>query len=158
MEKIMLAAFFAFLGAVVGVTVVGNKLNKVVEEKHQNSEKFRMMYQMMERWMRKKQSDRTLAKYFEIHGYKNIAIYGMADIGKLLINELKDSGITVVYGIDKNIDVSVAVEVFTPEGPLEDVDAVVVTAIAYFDEIESMLSAKMKCPIISLEDIVYELE
>ena len=157
MERIVLAVFLFFLGAGVGITIVGNQMNKVVEEKHHSSEKFRIMYQMVERWMRIKQSDRTLVKYFEAHGYKNIAVYGMADIGKLLINELKNSSITVAYGIDKNINASSVVEVFAPEESLKDVDAVVVTAIAYFDEIERMLSAKMKCPIISLEDLVYEL-
>ena len=38
----------------------------------------------------------------------------------------------------------------------DDVDAIVVTAVTYFDEIEEMLSEKVSCPIISLEDIIYE--
>ena len=40
---------------------------------------------------------------------------------------------------------------------LEEVDAVVVTAITFFDEIEEKLSQKIDCPIISLEDILYEI-
>ena len=40
---------------------------------------------------------------------------------------------------------------------LETVDAVVVTAITFFDEIEERLSEKVDCPIISLEDILYEV-
>jgi len=40
---------------------------------------------------------------------------------------------------------------------LEDVDVVIVTAITFFDEIETKLSEKLDCPIISLEDILYEV-
>ena len=48
------------------------------------------------------------------------------------------------------------VDVVTPEDVLEPVDVVVVTAIYYFDEIEENLSGKIQCPIVSLEDILYE--
>jgi hypothetical protein len=37
------------------------------------------------------------------------------------------------------------------------VDAIVVTAITFFDEIEEKLSEKIDCPIISLDDILYEV-
>ena len=40
---------------------------------------------------------------------------------------------------------------------LEEVDAVIVTAISFIDEIESTLSTKISCPIISLEDILYDM-
>ncbi len=36
------------------------------------------------------------------------------------------------------------------------VDAIVVTAITFYDEIKEELSRKIDCPIISLEDILYE--
>ena len=48
-------------------------------------------------------------------------------------------------------------DVVTPEDFLEEVDVIVVTAIHYFDEIESMLGEKVDYPIISLEDIIYEI-
>ena len=43
------------------------------------------------------------------------------------------------------------------EDELEPVDAVVVTAITFFNEIEQKLSKKLDCEIISLEDILYEV-
>lgn len=62
------------------------------------------------------------------------------------------------YGIDKNADSIYAdIDVLTVEDDLESVDVVVVTAITFFDEIEEKLSEKMDCPIISLEDILYEI-
>ena len=41
-----------------------------------------------------------------------------------------------------------------PEEVLKDVDAIIVTPIFYFEEIKRKLSAKVRCPIISLEDII----
>lgn len=94
----------------------------------------------------------------EKNGYKKIAIYGMSYAGETLVDELKGAGIEVVYGIDKNADLIYAeVDVMTVDDDFAPVDAIVVTAITFFDEIEGMLSEKMDCPIISLEDILYEV-
>jgi hypothetical protein len=38
---------------------------------------------------------------------------------------------------------------------LDKVDVVVVTAITYFNEIEEMLSLRVDCPVVSLENILY---
>lgn len=81
----------------------------------------------------------------------------MSYAGERLLEELKGSRITVKYGIDKRSDeIYEDIELFSPDDDLEDVDAVVVTAIAYFEEIRDRLSVKMDCPVISLEDAIYE--
>ena len=74
------------------------------------------------------------------------------------MEELRDTGIEVVYGIDKKAgSIYSEVNIVTMDDILEDVDAIVVTAITFYDEIEEKLSDKMDCPIISLEDILYEV-
>ena len=71
---------------------------------------------------------------------------------------MKDTSVEVAYGIDKNAEALYAdIEVVSAEDTLEEVDAIVVTAITFFDEIEEMLTMKVDCPIISLEDILYEV-
>ena len=113
---------------------------------------------MMNQWVKVKQEGKNLASYFEKYGYKKIAVYGMSYAGETLISELKETDITIAYGIDKNAaSIYVDVDVLSMEDNLEPVDAVVVTAITFFDEIEEKLSEKMDCPIISLEDILYEV-
>ena len=47
--------------------------------------------------------------------------------------------------------------VVAPDSDLGEVDAVVVTSITFFEEIEEMLNSKMDCPILSLEDILYQV-
>ena len=82
----------------------------------------------------------------------------MSYAGEALLDELKDSKVKVVYGIDQNADsIYTDVDIVSADDDLEDVDAIVVTAITFFDEIEDKLSNKVSCPIISLEDILYEV-
>lgn len=74
------------------------------------------------------------------------------------VDEFKGTDITIVYGIDKNADSIYAdVDVVSMEDVLDEVDAVVVAAITFFDEIEEKLSEKVDCPILSLENILYEI-
>ena len=64
----------------------------------------------------------------------------------------------IKYGIDKNADKIYAdFLIVTPDSELEEVDAVVVTSITFFEEIEEALSVKVDCPILSLEDILYQV-
>ena len=64
----------------------------------------------------------------------------------------------VKYVIDKNAETIYAdVDIVRPEDTLEAVDAIVVTATYYFDEIEEALCEKVDCPVISLEDVLYEV-
>ncbi|MDE6055804.1 MAG: hypothetical protein K2G55_19075 [Lachnospiraceae bacterium] len=45
----------------------------------------------------------------------------------------------------------------TVNGELAKVEAVIVTAITFFEEIEEKLSQEMECPVLSIEDILYEV-
>lgn len=157
MKKMLLTGASLLTGVGIGGTIMGSKMNHIICEKQEIGEKFRIMYHMMERWMRIKQRGDSLKIYFEVNEYKKIAIYGMGDIGRLLLNEMNELGIDVVYGIDKNVNVTDMINVYSPDSNLPEVDAIVVTPIAYFDDIEGMLSTKVQCPIISMEDIVYEV-
>ena len=116
------------------------------------------LFLMMNEWVKVKQQGKNLADFFVKNGYKKIAIYGMSYAGETLVDELKGSEVTVAYGIDKNADSLYAdVEIVSMEDDLEEVDAIVVTAITFFDEIEEKLAEKVDCEIISLEDVLYEV-
>ena len=113
---------------------------------------------MLNQWLLLKQEGKSLEKYFAENGYKTIAIYGMGEMGNRLYDELKNSSVVEIkYAIDKNAAGTYSeLEVFDPDDEMTEVDAVIVTAIFAFDEIEDELSEKIQCPIISLEDVVYE--
>jgi hypothetical protein len=145
-------------GAAAGAAAMKKSKDKKIKSARGYSEKHLALFQMMNEWVKVKQEGKNLSSYFEKNGYKKIAIYGMSYAGETLLDELKDTGIKVVYGIDKKADAIYAdVDVVTMDDDLEEVDAIVVTAITFFDEISEALSDKVTCPIISLEDILYEV-
>ena len=113
------------------------------------------LFLMMNVWVKVKQDGKNLVSFFEKNGYKKIAVYGMSHVGKNLLDELNGTSIQVAYGIDQNADeIYAEIEILSTEDDFEPVDAVVVSAITFFDEIKEKLSKKIKCPIISLKDIL----
>lgn len=145
-------------GAVVGGIAARTVSSKKIKELLDGHAKVHELYMAFDQWLRIRQEGKTLVEYFERNDYKTVAIYGMKELGERLYDELQDSGITVRYVIDKNADAIYAdVDVITPDDELEQVDVIVVTALYYFDEIEEMLSEKVDYPVVSLEDILYEV-
>lgn len=162
MKKGIMSVLFGIMGMLAG-TIAGAAgavriLKKVVVERKKLSDKHLALFLAMNQWVNVKQNGKNLASYFNTEGYQRIAIYGMSYMGETLVNELKGTNVEVAYGIDKNVlEIYSELIVVSGEEPLEEVDAIVVTSITYFDEIKESLSSKINCPIISLEDILYEV-
>lgn len=162
MKKGFSGVFSAVTGVVVGAVAGGaaakTASSKKIKAMTEKGAKVHELYMAFDQWLRIRQEGKTLVEYFKSQNYKTVAIYGMKELGERLYDELEGSDITVRYVIDKNADSIYAdVDVVTPDDELEPVDVIVVTALYYFDEIEEMLSEKVDCPIISLEDILYEV-
>lgn len=118
--------------------------------------KFYNMYFMLEKWLEGQYSDRCIGDYIISKGWKNVAIYGCGDVGKLLYKELVLHNVNVVCGIDKNENIIYPIRVFNPDTFNEKIDAVIVTSIAFYAEIEELMRKKTNAEIVSLEEIVYE--
>lgn len=158
MKKGIIGVISVLGGAAASAIAVGRQLNNRIMEVQKLSDKHLALFLMMNQWVKVKQEGKHLASYFDKEGYKEIAVYGMSYAGETLIEELKGSDIKIKYGIDRNADKIYAdIDVVTPESALEEVDAIIVTSITFFDEIENMLSEKVDCPIISLEDVLYQV-
>lgn len=158
MNKGIISILSAVTGAGVGAAAVGKVMGDKANSWHQMSDKHLALFQMMNQWVRVKQEGKNLSQYFEANNYKNIAIYGMSYAGETLVEELRNTNINVKYAIDKNANkIYSEIDIATMEDDLEEVDAIVVTAITFFDEIAEKLEEKIDCPIISLEDILYEV-
>lgn len=148
----------AVVGSVVGAGIVGKLSGEATTKAQQMSDKHLELFKMMTQWVRVKQEGKNLSSYFEKNGYKIIAIYGMSYAGETLVDELRETNTKVLYGIDQHADRLYAeVDIVTMEDELKEVDVIVVTAITFFDEVEEKLSELVDCPIISLEDVLYEV-
>nr|WP_296461350.1 hypothetical protein [uncultured Acetatifactor sp.] len=158
MKKGIISVLSALAGAAVGAAAVGKTASEKGEKLQMMSDKHLALFLMMNQWVKVKQEGKHLASYFEANGYRKIAIYGMSYAGETLLDELKGTGVQVAYAIDRSAgSIYADVAVLPLESELGDVDAVVVTAITYFDEVEEQLGRKLDCPVVSLENILYEM-
>lgn len=158
MKKGMIATLATLSGAAIGAVAVGKTVAGELEKAKNMSDKHLALFLMMNQWVKVKQEGKSPVTYLEKNDYKKIAIYGMSYAGETLLEEFRDSEVAVAYAIDRNADgIYTDVDVVSMEDELAPVDAVVVTAIAFFDEIEEKLSEKLDCPILSLEHILYEV-
>ena len=158
MKKIVIGMLSLLGGAVGGMIGTKRVMQKKLNVATNFSDKHLSLFLMMNQWVKVKQEGKNLGEYFERKGLKRIAVYGMSYAGETLIEELKDTGIEVAYGIDKNADkIFSTVDIISMDDSFAEVDAVVVTAITYFDEVKEELSEKVDCQIISLEDILFEV-
>lgn len=151
----ILSLLFGCAGGIIGSRkLIVPKLNNAI----QYSDKHLSLFLMMNQWVKVKQEGKNLSTYFLKNGYKRIAVYGMSYVGETLVKELNGTEIEIVYAIDKNAEnIYSSVDIVSLEDPMENVDAVVITAITFLEEIENQLSKKLSCPLLSLEDILYEV-
>lgn len=158
MKKQLILMISLVMGFAAGVSIIRQREKKAKQKEKEMSEKHLALFLMMNQWVQVKQEGKKLADYLSEHGYKNIAVYGMSFAGERLVNELRGTDIHISYGIDKQADTLYSeIDLVSLEDEWKEVDAIIVTAITFFDEIEKMLSQRIYCPILSLEYILYEI-
>lgn len=115
---------------------------------------------LLVRWVRMLRRKKRLETYFAKKGYQKIAIYGMSDLGQLLAEELERTNVKALYGIDRRADkLAVTIPVYKPQEIILEVDAVIVTAVCFFEEIYGELRKKgIEYPIVSFEELMDFME
>ena len=152
MKKQIISVLSMLAGAAAGAGTVGKMSGEKLDKARKMSDKHLALFLMV------KQKNKNLASYLGEKGYRKIAIYGMSYAGETLAEELADTEVEIRYGIDQKCESIYAnFNIVSVEDELEEVDAVIVTAVTFFDDILEKLSQKLDCPVISLEDILYEI-
>ncbi len=157
MKKSWFKEVIVFLsGSIVGAVGISKITSKSIDANDKRIDKFKSYYSVLTQWLALKQKNESLERYFINKRYKTIAIYGMGELGNRLYEELKTTGIIIEYGIDKNFGFG-DIKILNLDDELPKVDVIVVTAVFDFDKISNDLKDRVNCPIVSLEDIVYEI-
>ena len=157
-KKILGAIAFGFIGFLSGGALFC-KLHWISKRKsNEKLERLRGYYSLLNQWLQLKHLDISLDKYFFNHSYHTVAIYGMGELGMRLYEELKGSEVKVRCAIDKKADsIYSDLEVYCLEDCPKDIDVIVVTPTFAYGEIKEELSCYVDCPIISLEDVLFEM-
>lgn len=155
---VLLSLITGGVGAVTGAMTVLQKLNTKIDYKDKRIDKFKGYFDVTNQWICLKNQGRSLEEYFIKNGYKNIAIYGMGELGNRLLEELEGSSIKAVYGIDKNAESLYSpIELKEIDDELPPVDVIVVTPFFIYDEVEELLMDRVDYPIVSIEDVVFTI-
>lgn len=143
---------------------MNNELSNWEEEKEKlnfQRKRNRELFLAALRWLELLENGTNLLPYFKEHNCCRIAIYGAAEIGRVLLKEFeKDNLIEVPYFIDKNAEKQRekwGIPVYLPEefAELPDVDLVVVTAISFFESVsDTLVKIRPEIPVVSLNTII----
>lgn len=154
----VLSAFAGIgIGLFAGGKIIGRQYEKHCGLIENQADRFSEFYTLMQQWVKVYQTGHNLENYFKKNNYRKIAVYGMSDMGYMVLKELEKSEIEVLYCIDRNADSLFAeIDVRRPDEDLSPVDAVIVAVVQFYDEVKETLSEKLNCPVISLSDVVWE--
>ena len=132
--------------------------SNIINKKEKEKDKFENYSEMYDQWLSLKEKGIHLEEFFLKHNYNKVAIYGIARVGVHLIKELENSDIQIAYAIDEraNLD-SPNIQVYSMKDELPEVDVIVITPPFAYEDIYRELLKKIKCEIVALDDIIYEL-
>ena len=138
-------------------TIKKNHQEYRIKELENMADKFEQYYNLLHMWMLLREKGISLEQYFTKHGYKKIAIYGYGNNGRHLIYELNKSEVRVQYAIDKKARLYQAdIPIYELNSNLPKCDVVVVTVIHEYEKIIGDVKELVKCPIVSLSEVVSE--
>ena len=147
----------AAISTVIQEKTLGKLRRDAMRRIEDDDEKFHEFYYLLLQWVHLHNEGKKLGDYLKRLGYNTVAIYGMKEIGEELLFDLQNSDIIVKYAIDRDADnIFVETDVYRPDDELLPVDCIIVTAIHWFDDIEYAMKKKMDCPILALDDLLYE--
>lgn len=149
-----------FYGMVVGSIIVtvfwGRKFIKKYAELDGNIYKYQLYFITACKWIHINQQKCSIRHWFLKHNYKSVIIYGIGELGKLLIYELEKTDVNVVCGVDQN-DLKVSgIQIMKPDDSIPSADVIIVTPIFCYERIKKMLQIKTNCRIVSVEQLFAE--
>ena len=122
----------------------------------QEREKRELYFRILKAWFWSESHGRSVAKYIKEKAGEEIAIYGLSDLGGLLLHECEKYRICVKYVIDRNKLVLCDYPVLSPEEDLPTVKSIIVTPEYYFLEIKDYLHNRTNADIISFMQMISE--
>ena len=144
--------------------VIGKALQKYRGKEYQNQiksygEKWFEYFQLLNRWMAVKSEGKQIADFLVREEIHKIAVYGVGDLANRLSEELQNTDVQIMYGIDRDVSCtnSKIAPVFSLDDEWPEVDAVVITPFLSADNIGKDLIQKCSYRLISLDTIIYSM-
>lgn len=119
--------------------------------------------QLSDIWLEIERKKVNIAEALCTMGYKHVAIYGYGKYGKMFYDEIACLGskVHVDYFIDKHSDglkKHLDTKIYSPCESLPACDVIIVSVVSQFNDIMLDLKKHTEIPIISLYEVLYEIE
>lgn len=111
-------------------------------------------------WYDVREQGIDISGYFDSNGFRNIAVYGVGEIGRRVISDFQNCGIHIACCIDRmQLESYNGIPCILPnQVPEEQLDVIVVTPVDFYNEIEkSLMDSGASCLVISVDEIYAEL-
>ena len=138
-----------------GGIFAANLSGKRIRTEWKRAEKYYEYNNLLCKWIVLKTRGKSLDSYFVKHCYKNVAIYGLNNIGRMFADEIINAGIDISCIIDKrNVMDYKGIRSIKPGEEISDADVIVVIPISSYISVKKGLQDKVNIPIISIEDVI----
>lgn len=116
------------------------------------------LYLIAINWLRLKQKGKKIDDYLYRNGYYSVAIYGMSYMGENVYEELKESMVSVLYGIDEDKSRFYGeLQIYTPSEVCNTVDVIINTTTIDNDIVGKEITQLDDVKVISIEEIITQL-
>ena len=129
-----------------------------------NNNKFYRIATCLDKWMKNREDGKTIPDYCVLRQISSVGIYGYGILGKHLLEEFKNSGVSVLWVADRNRiwdDINVKktnpAELYSVDKP----ELVIITSVVDYELLEKTIRDNGMKSIIHIEelvDIVYAME
>lgn len=142
-------------GMLAGIVTDRICIHKLLREKNDMIENTKANLLVLEEWLAMRCRGCSIADALKRRGFRAVAIYGMGTLGSHLYQELENSDIQVKYIIDRRpIKGVYHAEVCSAEEKISGVDAVIVTSVYQFEEMERQIRKSNEIQVISLLELL----
>lgn len=157
MLEILIFVCGLLIGVVLCALFILRWNNSYRKKNESDLERYVGNYNLVGEWLSMIERGSSLEKNLKKMGVNSVGIYGMGMLGAHCYSQLKSSDIDVKCVIDKkNILGVYSVKKCKGDEKIEDVDAIIITPLFYYNEIKEELTKNNNIRVISLQDVINE--
>lgn len=121
---------------------------------------FIQMYELMENPKLFVSLRENLTRYFQMNGYRNIAVYGVGKLGKLILRNIDTECLESICTIDENRTARFGDMETINIRELADrkkIDVVLVTPLLDYPQIEAQICSMCDIPVVSAKELMCDM-
>lgn len=121
---------------------------------------FIQLYELMEKPELFVSLRENLTRYFQMNGYKNIAVYGVGNLGTRILKNIDTAQLASICTIDENktahFEDMEAIDM-RELADRKEIDMVLVTPLLDYPQIEEQICSMCEIPVISAKELMCDM-